>query len=344
MAKRSHNHPHNKPDDVKFREHKSSHHKPESHHQTRSSHFAHLDDHNPGQTNHRQFLDDLPNPKPNRYHPRELSYLLQQNAKRRKSSQLSATVIHTLLGSVPRCESESEVHELMSFWLPVLDEIFFFGKVKPHLTGGVRVFHKPHKNIKGQYDPIKAKIEINTVLWDDRAKRAEYQFIDTLLHEMLHAFFTIFTCERKRCCYRKMRKDPDWGYKGDGHGSAWCNAMIKIQENFEEMVRWHVDCGMALSVMAEMQDERLAWQPTEEQLRRWGLWGETAMNPMFDEETSFIRAEWPSEDSDDGVTEQWDSESENSDDVENDLDSEEDHRVHHHRHEVSEQMVLCSVM
>ena len=119
--------------------------------------------------------------------------------------------------------------------------------------------------------------------------------------------------------------------------------MISIQRNFEEMVRWHVDCGMAASVMMEMQDKRLAWQPTEAQLRRWGLWGKTAMNPMFNEETSFIRAEWPSEDSEDEDTEKWNSENGNSSD-EDDVDSEEDHRVHRHRHEVPERMVLCSVM
>lgn len=244
---------------MKVSEHQKSGLKPESHQQTRSSHFAHLDDHNPGETNHRQFLDDLPNPKPSRYHPQELSYLLQQNANRRMSSQLSATAIHILRGRVPNCESESEVHELMEVWLSVLDEIFFFRKVKPYLTGGIGDYHKPYKHIEGQHNPTKARIEVNTAHWEYRPQRAEYHFINTLLHEMLHAFFAVFTCERKRCCYRKMRKDPDWGYKGQGHGSAWCNAMISIQRNFEEMVRWHVDCGMAASVMMEMQDKRLAW-------------------------------------------------------------------------------------
>jgi hypothetical protein len=124
MAKGSHHNHHKKQEDMEVSEHKKSHHKPESHQQTRSSHFAHLDDHNPGETNHRQFLDDLPNAKPNRYHPRELSYLLQQNANRRESSQLSATAVHTLRGRVPNCESESEVHELMEVWLPVLKTKF----------------------------------------------------------------------------------------------------------------------------------------------------------------------------------------------------------------------------
>ena len=69
------------------------------------------------------------------------------------------------------------------------------------------------------------------------------------------------------------------------------------------------------------------------------------MNPMFNEETSFIRAEWPSEDSEDEITEQWDSKTGNTDDdSDNDVDSEEDHRVHRHRHEVPERIVLCSVM
>ncbi len=101
---------------------------------------------------------------------------------------------------------------------------------------------------------------------------------------------------------------------------------------------------MAGSVMVEMQDRRLAWQPTEEQLRRWGLWGETAINPMFNEKTSFIRVEWPIEDSEDEVTEHWDSENGNSEDEDDDVDSEEDHRVHRDRHEVPEQKSSCSVM
>jgi hypothetical protein len=120
--------------------------------------------------------------------------------------------------------------------------------------------------------------------------------------------------------------------------------MIKIEENFKEMVRWHVDCGIRVSVMEEMQNQRLAWQPTEEQLRRWGLWGETALNPMFNEETSFVRAEWPDEDSEGESSEQWDSENGNSEDEGDEDDSEDDYRLHQHRHEVSKRKVLCSVM
>lgn len=70
--------------------------------------------------------------------------------------------------------------------------------------------------------------------------------------------------------------------------------MIGLQESFQRFVGWRVEYGIGDSVMVEMQDENLRWQPKEDHLVRWGLWGRTEPNPKFDgHKTSFIRAEWP---------------------------------------------------
>jgi len=99
----------------------------------RPSYLSYLDDHEPGKTTHPQFLDELPKNKLHRYHPKELSYLLQQNSNRRKISQLSATAQHRLKRPVRVCSRGSDVQKLVEEWLPVLDEIFFFSTVGPHL-------------------------------------------------------------------------------------------------------------------------------------------------------------------------------------------------------------------
>ncbi|KAH8778020.1 hypothetical protein BGZ57DRAFT_347124 [Hyaloscypha finlandica] len=282
---------------------------------------------------HAQFLDKLPNPKKNRFHPRELSNILQQNASKVSFSRLPAKAQLLFEKSVPSCHSTSEVRHLMKKWFRVLDEVFFFGKIRPHLKGGLIVYNKDYKRFYGQFDPNKRRIEINDVAHGDGEGRRSHRLISTLIHEMVHAFLGIYTCDRI-CCWRKFSTDIDRLFCGGGHGPAWCDAMIKIETKLEELVGWSVYTGMDVVVMLEMQNKRLEWQPTREQLVRWELQGKMTANPMFgDEETGFVRKEWP--------------------------DSRHDHRHHHYHYEDSEydsdgssddcqdhggQWTFCSVM
>jgi hypothetical protein len=118
-------------------------------------------------TSHAQFLDKLPNPKKNRFHPRELSNILQQNASKVSFSRLPAKTQRLFEKTVPSCHSTSEVRHLMEKWFRVLDEVFFFGKIRPHLKGGLVAYNKDYKRIYGQFDPNKRRIEINNVAHGD---------------------------------------------------------------------------------------------------------------------------------------------------------------------------------
>jgi len=165
----------------------------------------------------------------------------------------------------------------------------------------------------------------------------------------LHAFLDLYTC-RKWCCRHKKRSSGDWGFTGEGHRAVWCNAMIMIQEKFEGLVGWPADMGIAIAVMSEMQDDDEDWQPREEQLRRWGLWGERQMNDKFERETSFLRSEWPDARGHRHRHSEDDEDDENT--VVGDSWGGDRHRYSHHRHqddsdeeeEVEYVRVCCAVM
>jgi hypothetical protein len=87
------------------------------------------------------------------------------------------------------------------------------------------------------------------------------QLVCILLHEMVHAFEVLYLC-LKKCCYDTL--------KGQGsHGPAWYNAMATVQAEFVQLVRWPVDCGIAIGAMATMRDS--CWQLRQDQLRCWGM-------------------------------------------------------------------------
>jgi hypothetical protein len=166
---------------------------------TRALHLSYLDGHDPGNTNHPQFLDGLPETQPHRYRPKELSYLLDQNASKRHVSQLSATAQHRLKMPVRICDTESDAQKLVIEWFPILDEIFFFSTVGPHLKNGIHVYNDPAPETdKSVYDSAKSWIEVNARN-NLGHRRCERQFLATLLHEMVHAFLGTFSCGKK-CC------------------------------------------------------------------------------------------------------------------------------------------------
>jgi len=68
-----------------------------------------------------------------------------------------------------------------------LDEIFYFSRLRSVLTGGVRLIDDSDLDIEGQYNPQTRHIDINLGGHDYDDGQIEQHFIDTLLHEMLHA-------------------------------------------------------------------------------------------------------------------------------------------------------------
>ncbi len=149
--------------------------------------------------------------------------------------------------------------------VPVLDEIFLFSTVAPHLKNGVNLFNDPDSTQAGFYIEKKSYIKINTdhYLHSLGDRHPERGLLATLLHEMVHAFLRTFSFHRS--CYKKYRSEVM------GHEAIWCNAIAKIEAKFQDATRWDVDRNMSGSVMADI--EKSNWQPKEDQLRRWGLWG-----------------------------------------------------------------------
>ncbi|KAE9377530.1 hypothetical protein N431DRAFT_451715 [Stipitochalara longipes BDJ] len=234
------------------------------------SHLSHSDDHNPGKTTHPQFLDELPKTTLHRYQPKELSYLLQQNANRRDISQLSAAAQHRLKKPARMCLAKSDVQKLVEEWFPVLDEIFFFSTVGPRLKNGIHLFKDPESTQGGFYIEKKSYIKLNTdsSMHCIGEQRSERGFLATLLHEMVHAFLKTFSCGEK-CC-------KSYASEVIGHEAIWCNAIVKIEAKFEEFMK------------------ESNWQPKEDQLVRWGLRGTEVYNSQLRQDVSFVRSEWSS--------------------------------------------------
>jgi hypothetical protein len=253
-----------------------------------------LKGHDSGVSDHPKFLRELPNTKPNRYNSKEISYLLQQNADKRDVSQLSTAAQIRVKIPVRRCENEAEVQKLVKEWFPVLDEIFFFDKAHSVLKGGITLYSDNKENIHGHFSKDKSDIEINLAHHLGRSgylqvQGGEQRIVCTLLHEMLHAFLHSYAC-RKKCCEKRVYF-PESGHGVTGHGKLWCDAMVKMYASLERLVEWPVGCDIGSSVMNEMQNGGTNWQPTEEQLARWGLSGQTIPN-LEGEEMSFLRHEW----------------------------------------------------
>jgi hypothetical protein len=149
---------------------------------------------------------------------------------------------------------------------------------------------------RGEFDTIKATITMNIGLGDGEPEDS-YAIVSTLAHEMLHAFLFRFICKESslRCSH-----SCNWIYlMGGGHGPLWANAMVSIRTKLGKL--WcgpETACGVPLGVMCDMYRSSWGWQPTKEQLVRWGLWGRTAMHQTFFEEVSFLRHEWPWPDGD----------------------------------------------
>jgi hypothetical protein len=231
------------------------------------------DSHKHGSYQHPQFQDEIPDTRPRRYHPKELSLLLSRTAKEIDFSKLSSRVKETLRGDVPRCRSKQETYNLMKAWFSVFVELFFFPQVHKVLKGGMKVHYKLKSSDHGLFCSSCKGIELN--MYEGReGVFGEYDHICTLLHEMVHAFVEIFSCNKKRCRRKKTR--ADWGLGIGGYGSVWCNSMVPIEHAFSKMVRWLVECGVQSSLESEMGMHKPVWQPRQEQLARWGLLEATA--------------------------------------------------------------------
>lgn len=139
-------------------------------------------------------------------------------------------------------------------------------------------YRKPRAVERAYYTPRDSTIHVNR--WRQR-RLIEYvhhdgYYLCLLLHEMLHAFFCIYSC---RCTSCEAHKSASQGGVGAGHGPAWMDAAHTVEMAFQGLVSWKV--FLALPISAQTEARVSAWQPNFEQKHKWGFRLLNSNHPEF---------------------------------------------------------------
>jgi hypothetical protein len=135
---------------------------------------------------------------------------------------------------------------------------------------GIATYRTPKVAERGFYRHSDSTINVN-LCRQRRVPRHDVHhngyYLCVLLHEMLHAFFYIYSCKCTNC--RSQKPALHGGVGASGHGPAWVDAAYALQMAFQELVSWEVFLGIPKSVQLETRVS--GWKPDLEQRRRWGI-------------------------------------------------------------------------
>ena len=125
--------------------------------------------------------------------------------------------------------------EIIKNYLTELDNLFFFGSVRRWIKGLVRsprtfpiTTGPAHAAVGLTSDNLKfpyVDIKLCTFPWEQQQQRRAHAILWTLLHELLHAYFDVFTC---RCRVCEQFKVLHQGKGLVGHGQCWVNVALEI--------------------------------------------------------------------------------------------------------------------
>lgn len=96
--------------------------------------------------------------------------------------------------------------------------------------------------------------------------------LGTLLHEMMHGFFAVFTRED---AYGISPLNGGLGM--DHHGPPWANAMEAVQTSLNQVLPFHIDGGIVHSVKESLTayglwasgSDMFRWGASESEIRDW---------------------------------------------------------------------------
>ena len=124
---------------------------------------------------------------------------LQRNSEKPILDGLTTTEQDFLLHPPTECGASSEdVLGLLEMYLPIFDKVFSFGLFVNDNFNGLKVHHGFKSKPEDQHSfwrPSNRIISVNTETVDEpeRGPRSQ-QLIDTLLHEIIHAFLWMYSC------------------------------------------------------------------------------------------------------------------------------------------------------
>ncbi|KAK0099379.1 hypothetical protein ONS96_008409 [Cadophora gregata f. sp. sojae] len=213
---------------------------------------------------HPRIEDDLPSAIQESYCGKYLSKTLRDNAETDITTRLGDMEMRILGLPIPPIENEAQARALVLRFFPIFDSAFFINLVGKIVKDSIEIYDDVEDTGKFCYggDGV---IRLNMSIPDQNSPLGE-TLLCVLLHEMLHVFLEYYTCKCRKCEKRTARTG---GPGKTNHGFTWCNAMIGLQEALQREVEWQVDCDLEHCVREEMTAS--GWEPTDEQLKRWGM-------------------------------------------------------------------------
>lgn len=170
---------------------------------------------------------------------------------------------------IPATNTEEGLFTALITWYAIFDKWFFasalHGKVRLKLICDQRI------PAFGWYNRATRQVSLNThpalsrsVHW---VGSREEHLTSTLLHELTHAFLTLYSCSRS-CC-SKFSHPSQGGIGSEGHGPAWADTATFVLSHLHRTVPWNVEFSIAKGVVESLCIDQ--WQPTAEQIEKWGL-------------------------------------------------------------------------
>jgi SprT-like family len=214
--------------------------------------------------------------QPQMYEPYELTALILQNTKSSILRHLTTDEVRFLhlLPLITNPTTDEEVLMLLDVGFAIFNKAFFFSSLHDQIhlldtfRGTCRCGCKDFTGSRGVFTYRDRGIHINLASHLMREGRGTHrqQYLAVLLHEMTHAFLTIYSCKCLSCWPSFKNRVGN-----HGHGPSWCDSMSAIKQAVERDLGWYTEFGIADSLQMEILD---GFKPTYEQLVRWGLaWG-----------------------------------------------------------------------
>jgi len=226
-------------------------------------------------SNHPSILDNLDDPQGRRYKEMDLSSAIKQHADTFCSeidTRLKSWEIATLQADIPHVTSQPDSLQLAMTWARIFYHAFFFNLARKGLRKPepIVIYHNDQDGVHGFVLPTSRpfiSLNMHSAINDGSPGCAARHMIATLLHEMLHAFLVIYTCQCNRC--EKVAVYGVTGARKHIHGPPWVNAMAPLERALQSQVRWRVEACTYDSVVMEIVDT--GWVPRDDQLQGWGI-------------------------------------------------------------------------
>lgn len=174
--------------------------------------------------------------------------------------------------------SGKSTYELIKFYQPIFDKLFFLGSLKGRLK--VTATGK-WANREGNYGWAnfdsqrrdKAKIAVNTMM--DNGQNRILRHMGTSLHEMIQGFLLIYMVPR----YNKERRLFNNGHGYTGHGSAWHDIAYALEKASDHSTLMDIKLPMGRDVA--LWGEMVQAQTRGEKIdpNKWGLGQNRRRNP-----------------------------------------------------------------